>query len=78
MLEFTEKAKEVLDLLENNQTDKQLGIGDYKPKLPKCCQNCSNNTQPFCNCAMPAMEMMYESNEFLQTSLKKILEENLC
>jgi hypothetical protein len=45
-------------LKENSQTDKQLGlVNDYKPHLPKCCQNCVNNTEPFCNCARPAMEM---------------------
>lgn len=45
-------------LKENNQTDKQLGlVNDYKPHLLKCCQNCTNNTKPFCNCARPAMEM---------------------
>ena len=45
-------------LKENNQTDKQLGlVNDYKPHFPKCCQSCANRTQPFCNCAIPAMEM---------------------
>jgi len=53
---FTQAVYEWLK--ENNQTDKQLGfINDYKPHLPKCCQNCANNAKLFCNCAMPAMEI---------------------
>lgn len=43
-------------LKENNQTDSQLGLGDYKPHLPKCCRNCANIKQPFCNCTLPSME----------------------
>lgn len=44
-------------LKENNQTDKQLGFNeDYRPHLPKCCRNCANNKQSFCNCTLPSME----------------------
>lgn len=37
-----------------NQNDKQLGINEeHKSNLPKCCQNCPNNKNPFCNCVLP-------------------------
>ncbi len=40
-----------------NQNDKQLSINEeQKPNLPKCCQNCANNKNPFCNCILPYTE----------------------
>lgn len=66
MIEHSGAGDEVLTtavykwLEENNQTDNQFGlVNDYWPRLPKCCRNCANNKQPFCNCAMPAMEITY-------------------
>ena len=40
-------------LKEHNQNDKQLGFNeDHKPNIPKCCQHCANNKNPFCNFAI--------------------------
>lgn len=64
MMEHSGASQEVFNqaiydwLKDHNQTDKQLGFEDHKPNLPKCCQHCANNTKPFCNCAMPSMEMI--------------------
>ena len=42
-----------------NQNDKQFDINEeHKPNLPKCCQNCPNNKNPFCNCVLPYTEMI--------------------
>ncbi len=37
-------------------TDKQLGLGDYKPYQPECCKNCPNNKNTFCHCVLPSQE----------------------
>ena len=38
--------------------DQQLGLGDYQPNMPKCCQRCPNNKNAFCNCVLPSQEMI--------------------